>query len=136
MVSCYSARKRRDPIYESKDSYTEVQQDGRRDPQGGQGVHGPGTSRDEGARAGVEVKTNAPALLPRTWYGMPAYARDGNVVCFFHGAHKFKARYATFGFSDKANLDEGTVWPVAFALKELTAANEARIGALVKKAVS
>jgi uncharacterized protein YdhG (YjbR/CyaY superfamily) len=82
------------------------------------------------------VKASAPALSPRTWYGMPAYAKDGNVICFFQSAHKFKARYATFGFSDKANLDEGTVWPVAFALKELTAADEARIGALVKKAVS
>src|SRR6266513_721174 len=82
------------------------------------------------------VKASAPALSPRTWYGMPAYAKDGNVVCFFQSAHKFKTRYATFGFSDKANLDEGTVWPVAFALKELTAADEARIGALVKKAVS
>jgi hypothetical protein len=82
------------------------------------------------------VKASAPALSPRTWYGMPAYARDGNVVCFFQSAHKFQARYATFGFSDKATLDEGTVWPVAFALKELTAADEARIGALVKKAVS
>ena len=82
------------------------------------------------------VKASAPALSPRTWYGMPAYAKDGNVVCFFQGAHKFKARYATFGFSDKANLDEGTVWPVGFALKELTAADEIRIGALVKKAVS
>ena len=82
------------------------------------------------------IKANAPALSPRTWYGMPAYAKDGNVVCFFQSAHKFKARYATFGFSDKANLDEGTVWPVAFALKELTAADEVRIGALVKKAVS
>ena len=82
------------------------------------------------------IKASAPALSPKTWYGMPAYAKDGNVVCFFQSAHKFKARYATFGFSDKANLDEGTVWPVAFALKELTAADEARIGALVKKAVS
>jgi len=82
------------------------------------------------------IKASAPALSPRTWYGMPAYAKDGNVVCFFQSAHKFKTRYATFGFSDKANLDEGTVWPVAFALKELTAAAEARIGALVKKAVS
>jgi uncharacterized protein YdhG (YjbR/CyaY superfamily) len=81
------------------------------------------------------VKASAPALSPRTWYGMPAYAKDGHVVCFFQGAHKFKARYATFGFSDKANLDEGSVWPVAFALKELTAADEARIRALVKKAV-
>ena len=82
------------------------------------------------------VKASAPALSPRTWYGMPAYAKDGNVVCFFQSAHKFKARYATLGFSDKANLDEGTAWPVAFALKELTAADEARIGALVQKAVS
>src|SRR5947207_11162196 len=82
------------------------------------------------------IKASAPALSPRTWYGMPAYAKDDQVVCFFQSAHKFKARYATFGFSDKANLDEGTVWPVAFALKELTAAAEAKIGALVKKAVS
>src|SRR5438874_7125483 len=82
------------------------------------------------------IKASAPGLSPRTWYGMPAYAKDDKVVCFFQSAHKFKARYATFGFSDKANLDEGTVWPVAFALKELTAAAEARIGALVKKAVS
>ena len=82
------------------------------------------------------VKATAPTLSPRTWYGMPAYAKDGNVVCFFQGAHKFKARYATLGFSDKANLDEGTSWPVAFALKELTATDEKRIGALVKKAVS
>jgi uncharacterized protein YdhG (YjbR/CyaY superfamily) len=82
------------------------------------------------------VKASAPTLSPRTWYGMPAYAKDGNVVCFFQSGQKFKARYATFGFSDKANLDEGTVWPVAFALKQLTAADEAKIGALVKKAVS
>ena len=82
------------------------------------------------------IKASAPALWPRTWYGMPAYAKDGNVICFFQSAHKFKSRYATFGFGDKANLDEGTVWPVAFALKELTATAEARISALVKKAVS
>jgi uncharacterized protein YdhG (YjbR/CyaY superfamily) len=81
------------------------------------------------------VKTSAPALSPRTWYGMPAYAKDGNVVCFFKSAHKFKTRYATLGFSDKANLDEGAMWPTDFALKELTAAEEARIGALVKRAV-
>jgi uncharacterized protein YdhG (YjbR/CyaY superfamily) len=81
------------------------------------------------------VKASAPALTPRTWYGMPAYARDGAVVCFFQSGHKFKARYATFGFTDKANLDEGTMWPVAFALKELSAADEARIGALLKKAM-
>ena len=82
------------------------------------------------------IKASAPALSPKTWYGMPAYAKDGNVVCFFQSAQKFKTRYATLGFSDKANLDEGAMWPTAFALKELTAADEARIGALVKKAVS
>jgi uncharacterized protein YdhG (YjbR/CyaY superfamily) len=82
------------------------------------------------------IKASAPALSPRTWYGMPAYAKDGDVVCFFQSAQKFNARYATFGFSDKANLDEGAMWPTAFALKELTSAEEARIGALVKKAVS
>src|SRR5438874_12791188 len=82
------------------------------------------------------VKATAPALSPRTWYGMAAYAKDGKVVCFFQSAQKFKTRYATLGFSDKANLDEGALWPVAFALKELTAAEEARISALVKKAAS
>ena len=82
------------------------------------------------------IKASAPVLSPRLWYGMPAYAKDGNVVCFFQSAQKFKTRYATFGFSDKANLDEGAMWPTSFALKELTAAEEARIGALVKKAVS
>ncbi len=82
------------------------------------------------------IKASAPALSPKTWYGMPAYAKDGKVVCFFQSAQKFNTRYATFGFSDEANLDEGAMWPVAFALKELTAAEEARIGALVKKAVS
>src|SRR6266496_3661009 len=82
------------------------------------------------------IKASAPALSPKTWYGMPAYAQDGNVVCFFQSAQKFKTRYATLGFSDKANLDEGHMWPTAFALKELTAAEEAKIGALVKKAVS
>jgi uncharacterized protein YdhG (YjbR/CyaY superfamily) len=82
------------------------------------------------------VKDNAPALSPKTWYGMPAYARDGKVVCFFQSADKFKARYATFGFSDEANLDEGAMWPTSFALKKLTANEEAKIAALVKKAVS
>ena len=82
------------------------------------------------------IRASAPALSPKTWYGMPAYAKDGTVVCFFQSARKFKTRYATFGFSDKANLDEGVMWPTAFALKELTSAEEARIGALVKKAVS
>src|SRR5262245_23125041 len=82
------------------------------------------------------VKENAPGLVPRTWYGMPAYAKDGKVVCFFRSAEKFKTRYATFGFSDKANLDDGAMWPTDFALNELTAAEEKRIAALVKKAVS
>src|SRR5881396_3206957 len=82
------------------------------------------------------IKESARALSPRLWYGMPAYAKDGKVVCFFQAAAKFKTRYATFGFSDKANLDEGNMWPAAYALKGLTAAEEARIAALVKKAVS
>ncbi|HUO70109.1 MAG TPA: DUF1801 domain-containing protein [Solirubrobacteraceae bacterium] len=81
------------------------------------------------------IKTRAPALSPRTWYGMPAYAKDGTVVCFFQSGQKFKTRYATLGFSDKANLDDGAMWPTSFALKELTAAEEARIGALVEQAV-
>ena len=82
------------------------------------------------------LKASAPALSPRLWYGMPAYARDGKVVCFFQSAQKFKTRYATLGFNDTANLDEGALWPVAFALKALTATEEARIAALVTKAVS
>jgi uncharacterized protein YdhG (YjbR/CyaY superfamily) len=82
------------------------------------------------------IKASAPELSPRTWYGMPAYAKDGKVVCFFQSAQKFKTRYATFGFNEKANLDEGAMWPIAFALTELTAAEEAKIVALVKKAVS
>jgi uncharacterized protein YdhG (YjbR/CyaY superfamily) len=82
------------------------------------------------------IKSSAPALSPKTWYGMPAYARDGKVVCFFTSADKFKTRYATFGFNDTANLDEGAMWPTSFALKELTAAEEAKIAALVKKAAS
>ena len=81
------------------------------------------------------IKASAPALSPRTWYGMPAYARDGKVVCFFQSAQKFNTRYATFGFSDAANLDEDAMWPTAFALKELTASDEARIAAIVKRAV-
>src|SRR2546429_9889742 len=82
------------------------------------------------------IKTSAPALSPRTWYGMPAYAKDGKVLCFFQSAQKFKTRYATFGFNDAAKLDARAMWPVAFALTKLTADDEARIGALVKKAVS
>jgi uncharacterized protein YdhG (YjbR/CyaY superfamily) len=82
------------------------------------------------------ITARAPDLSPRTWYGMPAYAKDGKVVCFFQSAQKFKSRYATFGFNDAANLDKGAMWPTSFALKELTAAEEKKIGALVKKAVS
>ncbi|HLA82962.1 MAG TPA: DUF1801 domain-containing protein [Thermoleophilia bacterium] len=82
------------------------------------------------------IKASAPVLSPKTWYGMPAYAKDGEVVCFFRGGEKFKERYMTLGFNDAANLDEGHLWPIAFALTELTAAEQAAIGALVKKAVS
>ncbi|HVA46300.1 MAG TPA: DUF1801 domain-containing protein [Pirellulales bacterium] len=96
----------------------------------------PGPDRVLGERLHAIIKASAPALTPRLWYGMPAYAKDGKVVCFFQSAQKFKTRYATFGFMHKANLDEGAMWPTAFALKELTAAEEARIAALVKKAVS
>ncbi len=95
----------------------------------------PEPDRTMGKRLHAIIKASAPALSPRLWYGMPAYAKDGKVVCFFQSAQKFNTRYATFGFSDEANLDEGVMWPTAFALKELTAAEEARIGALVKKAV-
>ena len=96
----------------------------------------PAPDRAMGKRLHAIIKASAPALSPRLWYGMPAYAKDGKVVCFFQSAKKFNTRYATFGFSDAANLDEGAVWPVAFALTKLTAAEEARIGALAKKAVS
>ena len=96
----------------------------------------PGADRTMAERIHAVIKASAPALTPRTWYGMPAYAKDGKVLCFFQSAEKFKSRYATFGFSDEANLDEGSMWPNAFALTRLTAADEARIGALVKKAVS
>ncbi len=96
----------------------------------------PGPDRTMGKQLHAIIKANAPALSPKTWYGMPAYAdKNGKVVCFFQAASKFKTRYATFGFLDVAHLDEGAMWPVSFALKELTAADEARIGALVKKAV-
>lgn len=96
----------------------------------------PASDRAMAERIHAIVKEAAPQLSPRTWYGMPAYAKDGNVVCFFQNAGKFKARYATLGFNDKANLDEGNMWPTAFALKELTPAEERRIAGLVKKAVS
>jgi hypothetical protein len=96
----------------------------------------PGPDRALAERLHAIVKASAPDLSPRTWYGMPAYAKDGKIVCFFRSAQKFNTRYATLGFSDKANLDEGAMWPTDFALTELTADVEARIGALVKKAVS
>jgi hypothetical protein len=95
-----------------------------------------GADRAMANRLHAIIKASAPSLLAKTWYGMPAYADDGKVVCFFQSAQKFKSRYATFGFSDEANLDDGPMWPTSFALKELTAAEEARIAALVKKAVS
>jgi uncharacterized protein YdhG (YjbR/CyaY superfamily) len=95
-----------------------------------------GTDRAMAERLHAIVMASAPELSPKTWYGMPAYAKEGKVVCFFQSAQKFKSRYATFGFNDAANLDKGGLWPVAFALKELTPAEEARIAALVKKAVS
>jgi uncharacterized protein YdhG (YjbR/CyaY superfamily) len=96
----------------------------------------PAPDRAMGERIHAIIKASAPALSPKLWYGMPAYAKDGKVVCFFQSAQKFKTRYATFGFSDEANLDEGAMWPTAFALKELAATEEVRISALVKKAVS
>ena len=97
----------------------------------------PEPERDMAERLHAIIKANAPALSPKTWYGMPAYAnKDGKIVCFFQSAQKFNSRYATFGFNDVANLDEGAMWPTSFALKKLTPAEEARIGALVKRAVS
>jgi len=96
----------------------------------------PKRDRSMAERLHAVVTASAPSLSPKTWYGMPAYARDGKVLCYFQSAHKFKSRYATFGFNDTANLDEGAMWPTSFALKELTAADEAKIAALVKKAVS
>ena len=129
-----------------KDRVQEQKVAARRGPRGGKAdgesdvlakiAEMPEPDRAMGGRLHAVIKASAPALSPRTWYGMPAYAKDGNVVCFFQSAQKFKTRYATLGFSDKANLDEGAMWPTYFALTELTAADEARIGALVKKAVS
>jgi uncharacterized protein YdhG (YjbR/CyaY superfamily) len=96
----------------------------------------PEPDRTMAERIHAIVAATAPALMPKTWYGMPAYAKDGKIVCFFQSADRFKSRYATFGFNDAASLDEGAMWPTSLALKELTAAAEAKIGALVKKAVS
>jgi uncharacterized protein YdhG (YjbR/CyaY superfamily) len=129
-----------------KERAQELKAEVRRGPRGGKAegesdvlakiAEMPEPDRGMARRLHAIIKASAPALSPKTWYGMPAYAKDGKVVCFFQSAQKFKARYATFGFSDEANLDEAAMWPTSFALKELTAAEEARIGALVKKAVS
>ena len=129
-----------------KERVQELKADARRGPRAGKAdgesavlakiAEMPEPDRAMAERLHAIIKASAPVLAPRLWYGMPAYAKDGSVVCFFQSGQKFKTRYATFGFSDKANLDEGAMWPTAFALKELTAAEEARIGALVKKAVS
>jgi hypothetical protein len=129
-----------------KERLQELKADGRRGPRADKAdgesevlakiAEMPEPDRAMGERLHAIIKASAPTLLPKTWYGMPAYANDGNVVCFFQSAQKFKTRYPTLGFSDKAKLDEGAMWPVAFALTELTAAEEARIVALVKKAVS
>ena len=104
---------------------------------GRRGLHRGGARRDAGARAGIEGRplASAPTLTPRLWYGMPAYAKNGNVLCFFQDAKKFKSRYATLGFSDKAALDDGELWPTSFAVKALSAATESKITALVKRAV-
>ena len=96
----------------------------------------PGPDRAMGERLHAIIKASAPALSPKLWYGMPAYAKDGKVICFFRSGQKFKERYMTLGFNNEAKLDEGHMWPITFALKELTAAEESKIGALVKKAVS
>jgi uncharacterized protein YdhG (YjbR/CyaY superfamily) len=129
-----------------KERAQELKAEGRRGPRAGKAdgesdvlakiAEMPEPDRAMAKRLHAILKASAPALLPKTWYGMPAYAKDGKVVCYFQSAQKFKSRYATFGFSDAANLDEGAMWPTSFALKELTAAEQVRIGALVKKAVS
>jgi uncharacterized protein YdhG (YjbR/CyaY superfamily) len=129
-----------------KERAQELKADARRGPRAGKAdgesdvlakiAEMPEADRAMAERLHALVTASAPALSPRTWYGMPAYAKGGKVVCFFQSAQKFKSRYATFGFSDEANLDEGAMWPTTFALKELTAAEEARIGELLKKAVS
>jgi uncharacterized protein YdhG (YjbR/CyaY superfamily) len=129
-----------------KERAQELKAEARRGPRGGKAdgesallakiAEMQGPDRAMAKRLHAIIKASAPALSPKTWYGMPAYAKDGKVVCYFQSAEKFKSRYATFGFSDEANLDEGAMWPTSFALKELTAADEARIAALVKKAVS
>jgi uncharacterized protein YdhG (YjbR/CyaY superfamily) len=129
-----------------KERARELKGEGRRGPRAGKAdaegavlakiAEMPAPDRSMAERLHAIIKASAPVLSPKLWYGMPAYAKDGKVVCFFQAADKFNSRYATFGFNDDANLDEGTMWPTSFALTELTAADEARIAALVKKAVS
>jgi uncharacterized protein YdhG (YjbR/CyaY superfamily) len=129
-----------------KERAKELKAEARRDPCAGKAdgerdvlakiAEMPAPDRALAERLHAIITASAPALSPKTWYGMPAYAKDGKVVCFFQAADKFKTRYAMFGFNDSANLDDGAMWPVTFALTELTAAHEARIGALVKRAVS
>jgi hypothetical protein len=129
-----------------KERVRELKAEGRRGQRAGKADGGsevlakiaemPEPDRAMAERLHAIITTSAPVLSPKLWYGMPAYAKDGKVVCFFQGAHKFKARYATLGFNDEANLDDGAMWPTSFALKGLTAADETRIGALVKQAVS
>ncbi len=131
-----------------KERAQELKAEARRSPRGKKGradgeedvlakiAEMPKPDRAMAERLHAIVKASAPDLTPRTWYGMPAYAKDGKVVCFFQSAQKFKSRYATLGFSDKANLDDGAMWPTSFALNELTAGEEARIVALVKEAVA
>ena len=129
----------KDRIQEMK---ADARQGPRADPQDGESAvlakiaEMPEPDRAMGTRLHAIIKASAPGLSPKLWYGMPAYAKDDKVVCFFQSAQKFKTRYATLGFSDKANLDEGAMWPTSFALKKLTAATETKIGVLVKKAVS
>ena len=127
-----------------KERSRELKATGRRGPRAGKAdgesevlakpAEMPESDRVMGERLHAIIRASAPALSPKLWYGMPAYARDGKIICFFQNAQKFNTRYATLGFNDPANLDEGAMWPVAFALKELTATEEARISALVKKA--
>ena len=129
-----------------KERARELKAEARRGPRGGKAdgesevlakiAEMPEPDRAMAERLHAIIKASAPGLSPKTWYGMPAYARDGKVVCFFQSAQKFNSRYATFGFSDTANLDDGAMWATSFALKELTATEEARIGALLKRAVS
>jgi hypothetical protein len=125
-----------------KERARELEAEARGDKEGGESAllakiaEMPEPDRAMARRLHALIKASAPSLSPKTWYGMPAYAKDGRVVCFFQSAHKFKSRYATLGFSDEANLDEGAMWPTSYAVKELTPAEEAKIAGLVKRAVT